>query len=101
MDARFLTRAVSFTVGASSLLWVFACSSGDESLGRDQNATQRGTGGTTAGTTSTGTDPNDCDIIECFRPVECVEQCGGPIGEARLEAMPAARLCITCASARR
>src|SRR6476660_3660677 len=29
------------------------------------------------------------------------EQCGQPIGEARLEAMPAARLCITCASARR
>ena len=29
------------------------------------------------------------------------EQCGEPIGEARLEAMPAARLCITCASARR
>jgi len=29
------------------------------------------------------------------------ERCGGPIGEARLEAMPAARLCITCASARR
>jgi DnaK suppressor protein len=29
------------------------------------------------------------------------EQCGEPIGDARLEAMPAARLCITCASARR
>jgi DnaK suppressor protein len=29
------------------------------------------------------------------------EECGKPIGEARLEAMPAARLCITCASARR
>ena len=29
------------------------------------------------------------------------EQCGDPIGEARLEAMPAARLCMTCASARR
>jgi RNA polymerase-binding protein DksA len=29
------------------------------------------------------------------------EQCGEPIGEARLEAMPAARLCIACASARR
>jgi DnaK suppressor protein len=29
------------------------------------------------------------------------EQCGGSIGEARLEAMPAARLCIRCASARR
>ena len=29
------------------------------------------------------------------------EVCGGPIGEARLEAMPAARLCISCASARR
>jgi len=28
------------------------------------------------------------------------ERCGGPIGEARLEAMPAARRCITCASAR-
>ncbi|HEY6318988.1 MAG TPA: TraR/DksA C4-type zinc finger protein [Acidimicrobiia bacterium] len=28
------------------------------------------------------------------------EGCGGPIGEARLEAMPAARLCITCASKR-
>ena len=26
------------------------------------------------------------------------EDCGGPIAEARLEAMPAARLCITCAS---
>jgi DnaK suppressor protein len=26
------------------------------------------------------------------------ERCGKPIGEARLEAMPAARLCITCAS---
>jgi RNA polymerase-binding protein DksA len=29
------------------------------------------------------------------------ESCGGPIGEARLEAMPAARLCIKCASQRR
>jgi DnaK suppressor protein len=29
------------------------------------------------------------------------ESCGGPISEARLEAMPAARLCITCASKRR
>ena len=29
------------------------------------------------------------------------EQCGKPIGEPRLEAMPAARLCIACASARR
>jgi len=31
---------------------------------------------------------------------EC-ESCGQPIPEARLEAMPAARLCITCASQRR
>jgi RNA polymerase-binding protein DksA len=29
------------------------------------------------------------------------ERCGRPIGEDRLEAMPAARLCIECASARR
>ncbi len=29
------------------------------------------------------------------------ESCGGPIAEARLEAMPAARLCIACASKRR
>jgi DnaK suppressor protein len=29
------------------------------------------------------------------------EQCGDPIPEARLEAKPAARLCINCASARR
>ncbi|MEX2100770.1 MAG: TraR/DksA C4-type zinc finger protein [Acidimicrobiia bacterium] len=29
------------------------------------------------------------------------ESCSQPIGEARLEAMPAARLCITCASQRR
>jgi RNA polymerase-binding protein DksA len=29
------------------------------------------------------------------------EECGGPIAEARLEAKPAARLCITCASKRR
>jgi DnaK suppressor protein len=29
------------------------------------------------------------------------ESCGEPIAEARLEAMPAARLCITCASKRR
>src|SRR5438128_709102 len=29
------------------------------------------------------------------------ESCGQPISEARLEAKPAARLCISCASARR
>ncbi|MDQ1493251.1 MAG: hypothetical protein QOD57_3836 [Actinomycetota bacterium] len=29
------------------------------------------------------------------------EQCGAPIPDARLEAKPAARLCIDCASARR
>jgi DnaK suppressor protein len=29
------------------------------------------------------------------------ESCGQPIPEARLEAMPAARLCISCASQRR
>ena len=29
------------------------------------------------------------------------EQCSQEIGDARLEAMPAARLCIACASARR
>jgi DnaK suppressor protein len=29
------------------------------------------------------------------------ESCGGPIAEPRLEAMPAARLCIKCASQRR
>lgn len=29
------------------------------------------------------------------------ESCGSPIAEARLEAMPAARLCMTCASKRR
>lgn len=29
------------------------------------------------------------------------ESCGQPIPEARLEAMPAARLCIACASSRR
>ena len=29
------------------------------------------------------------------------EECEGPISEARLEAMPAARLCITCASKRK
>ncbi len=29
------------------------------------------------------------------------ESCQNPIGEARLEAMPAARLCMTCASKRR
>lgn len=28
------------------------------------------------------------------------ERCSGPIGEARLEAMPAARRCIACASVR-
>lgn len=27
------------------------------------------------------------------------DSCGGPIGEARLEAMPMARLCMECASA--
>jgi len=29
------------------------------------------------------------------------EDCGGPIAEARLEAMPAAHFCIACASKRR
>jgi RNA polymerase-binding protein DksA len=46
------------------------------------------------------------DIEDALRKIDegtygVCEQCGGPIGEARLEAMPAARLCITCASARR
>jgi DnaK suppressor protein len=31
----------------------------------------------------------------------CCESCGNQIAEARLEAMPAARLCINCASSRR
>ena len=46
------------------------------------------------------------DIEDALRKIDegtygVCEQCGGPIGEARLEAMPAARLCITCASSRR
>ena len=46
------------------------------------------------------------DIEDALRKIDdgtygVCEQCGGPIGEARLEAMPGARLCITCASARR
>ena len=34
-------------------------------------------------------------------PTACASPVGDPISEARLEAMPAARLCITCASKRR
>ncbi len=46
------------------------------------------------------------DIEDALRKIDegtygVCEQCGGPIGEARIEAMPAARLCITCASSRR
>src|SRR3989442_3727775 len=46
------------------------------------------------------------DIEDALRKIDdgtygICERCGGPIGAARLEAMPAARLCITCASARR
>jgi hypothetical protein len=74
MDARFLARALGLTIGASSLLSAVACSQ-DESLGRDENAASRGMAGG-AGTSST--DPN-CDTIECFRALECVEYCGGPI----------------------
>jgi RNA polymerase-binding transcription factor DksA len=46
------------------------------------------------------------DIEDALRKIDegtygqC-EQCGGAIGEPRLEAMPAARSCIACASARR
>ena len=40
------------------------------------------------------------DKIEQGNYGEC-ESCGGEIPEARLEAMPAARLCISCASKRR
>ncbi|MDQ1532927.1 MAG: DnaK suppressor protein, partial [Actinomycetota bacterium] len=29
------------------------------------------------------------------------ESCGAPIAEARLQAMPTARMCISCASKRR
>ncbi len=29
------------------------------------------------------------------------ERCGQPIGDARLEALPATRVCVTCAAARR
>jgi DnaK suppressor protein len=42
------------------------------------------------------------DIDEALAKLdEGTEECGRPIGEARLEAMPAARLCIADASARR
>ena len=46
-------------------------------------------------------DINDAlDKIELGTYGQC-ESCGGEISEARLEAMPAARLCISCASPRR
>jgi RNA polymerase-binding transcription factor DksA len=46
------------------------------------------------------------DIDDALRKIDdgtygVCESCRGPIAEARLEAMPAARLCITCASKRR
>ena len=46
------------------------------------------------------------DIDEALNKIDngtygVCERCSGPIGEPRLEAMPAARLCIACASARR
>jgi RNA polymerase-binding transcription factor DksA len=40
------------------------------------------------------------DKIEAGTYGAC-ESCGGPIPDARLEAMPTARLCISCASQRR
>src|SRR5687768_466485 len=77
MDAKFLTRTLGgLTAGASSLLLVFACSSGDESLGSDSTAAQHGKGGS-----SSNTEPN-CEMIECLRAVECVETCGGPVIQA-------------------
>jgi RNA polymerase-binding transcription factor DksA len=46
------------------------------------------------------------EIDDALRKLEAgtygdCESCGAPIAEARLEAMPAARLCISCASKRR
>jgi RNA polymerase-binding protein DksA len=45
------------------------------------------------------------DVEEALRLIDegtygACEVCGKPIGEARLEAMPTARRCITCASKR-
>jgi DnaK suppressor protein len=41
------------------------------------------------------------DVDHALGTYGTCERCGKPIGEDRLEAMPAARLCIECASARR
>jgi hypothetical protein len=72
----------------AAALSVAACSSGSESLGSDTSQTRgngtsgsggsggNGTSGSGSGGTSSG---SGCDIIECFRPVECVETCGGPV----------------------
>jgi len=75
MNARLSATALGLIIGLSSALWALGCSSGDESLGSDQNAAANDGGGTSS---QPQPDPK-CDVIECFRPVECVETCGGPI----------------------
>jgi len=83
MDAKFLAKTLGgLTIGVTSFLLTFACNSGDESLGSDSNASEHGKGGSTS-----NTDPT-CETIECFRAVECVEQCGGPVVQASCCACP-------------
>lgn len=59
--------------------------SGGAGTSDDTATTSAGSGGTgnatgSGGTASTSTDGgSDCEQVECFRPYECVEYCGGPI----------------------
>lgn len=46
-------------------------------------ATTGGTGGqTSTATTASTTGSDSCEVIECFRAIECVTECGGPVLKA-------------------
>lgn len=41
-----------------------------------------------AGTGCDGSPPQDCLIPECYRPINCVEECGGPVIQSSCCACP-------------
>src|SRR5262245_57593799 len=56
-----------------TMLWgLGGCSSSDSSTG------SQGSGGSSTGTAGTSGQPS-CSTTECFRPYECVRQCGGEV----------------------
>ena len=100
-------------IAATLACWALACSgdakfpegsggasgaAGSAGGGSSAGAHQGGSAGASAGTSSGGA--RDCELVQCFRAIECVNECGGPVLRASCcPCDPPAFDSISCAGA--